>query len=339
MKSALTKHLLLVLALLLIAAMPLSSTAQTTKPYQYIRAGNAADVKAITTGGFALMGGGHDLDQAFQWMCARSGGGDFLILRANGTDAYNPYVQGICKQNSVATLILPTRASAEDPAVAAIIAKAEAIFIAGGDQADYINFWKGTPVQKAINDAVHRGVPIGGTSAGLAIQGEYIYSSQNDVPDGPDLNSKGALADPFHHQIVIVHGFVDNPLLAKTITDTHFVTRDRLGRLLVMLARILEKENVKSIRGIGIDERTSVLLEPNGQGTVAGAGAAYFLRVSKKATLLTVGKPITFGPIAAVKLTAGQTFDVKTWRGQGIPFVYTIQDGVIHSTLPGGSKF
>jgi len=34
-----------------------------------------------------------DADDALQWMCQRSGGGDFLVIRATGTDAYNPYIQ------------------------------------------------------------------------------------------------------------------------------------------------------------------------------------------------------------------------------------------------------
>ena len=56
-------------------------------------------------------------------------------------------------------------------------------FIAGGDQANYINFWMGTPVQTAMNDAIRRSVPIGGTSAGLAVMGEYLYTAQGDKPD------------------------------------------------------------------------------------------------------------------------------------------------------------
>ena len=55
------------------------------------------------------MGGGTDLDEAFLWLCDRADGGDFLILRAHGDDDYNPYVQGLCHLNSVATLILPDR--------------------------------------------------------------------------------------------------------------------------------------------------------------------------------------------------------------------------------------
>ncbi len=140
--------------------------AQAAPQYKYFRAGSPADVATATQAGFALMGGGSDLDEAFRWLCNRAGGGDFLVLRATGDDDYNPYIQPLCKQNSVATLILPNREAANDPFVAETIAHAEAIFIAGGDQANYIRYWTGTPVQREINSAIARGVPIGGTSAG-----------------------------------------------------------------------------------------------------------------------------------------------------------------------------
>lgn len=173
----------------LVAHMVLVGIAFADSPhYKYFRAGNPTDVQTKTQAGFALMGGGKDLDEAFRWMCERSGGGDFLILRASGDDDYNSYVQGLCHVNSVATLVMPDRAAAEDPFAAAAIRKAGAVFIAGGDQAHYINWWMGTPVQQALNDAIARSVPIGGTSAGLAVQGEFIYSAQGDTPDGPDLS-------------------------------------------------------------------------------------------------------------------------------------------------------
>jgi cyanophycinase-like exopeptidase len=124
-----------------------------------------------------MMGGGADLDEAFRWLCEKVDGGDFLILRAAGNDEYNPYVAGLCKPNSVATLIIPDRASAEAPKVSAIIRNAEAVFIAGGDQARYINFWKDTPVEDALNANIKDGKPIGGTSAGLAVLGEFVYGA------------------------------------------------------------------------------------------------------------------------------------------------------------------
>ena len=53
-------------------------------------------------------------------------------------------------------------------------------------------------MQAALNGAIRRGVPIGGTSAGLAVLGEYVYSAQGDKPDDNELDSKTALADPLH---------------------------------------------------------------------------------------------------------------------------------------------
>jgi hypothetical protein len=60
------------------------------KGYSYFRVGSPNDITASTTPGTVLMGGGTDVDAAFQWMCQRSDGGDFLVIRATGTDAYNP---------------------------------------------------------------------------------------------------------------------------------------------------------------------------------------------------------------------------------------------------------
>src|SRR5690348_18248079 len=127
---------------LLVMALGCASVVSAAKSYSYFRVGNAPDVATTTTSGTVLMGGGTDVDAAFQWMCQRSGGGDFLVIRATGTDAYNPYIQQLCPgENSVATLIIPNRTAASDPFVASTIQNAEALFIAGGNQADYINFW------------------------------------------------------------------------------------------------------------------------------------------------------------------------------------------------------
>ena len=317
---------------MLASAFALAAQAQTAKSYSYVRVGSAADVSPKAMAGFALMGGGTDLDEAFRWMCERSGGGDFLILRSHGTDAYNPYVQGLCHENSVATLIVPSRAAAGEPAVVQIVGKAEAIFIAGGDQAEYINFWKGTPMEAALNAAILRGVPEGGTSAGLAVQGEYIYAAQNDSPDDPNLSSKMALMDPFHRQVTVVHGFLKNALLAGTITDSHFVRRDRMGRLLAMMARVLQDEKLTSVRGIGVDEGAAVLVEADGKAKVVGHGAAYFLQASAQATMLKKGEPLSFGPVAAIKVDPGGTFDVVAWKGSTQAYVYTVRAGVVGSS-------
>ena len=309
-------------------------------PYQYFRAGSPNDVQTKTRPGFALMGGGADLDPAFKYMCERSGGGDFLVLRASGDDDYNPYIQGLCKLNSVGTLILASREAANDPFVADTIRHAEAVFIAGGDQSHYINWWMDTPVQQALNEAIQRGVPVGGTSAGLAVQGEFIYSCQRDAPDDPDLTSALTLANPFHPRVTIAHNFLANELLKNVITDTHFAARDRMGRTLVFMARILQDGRAKQVRDLAIDERTAVLLDPDGQGTVVGAGHAYFLSSTQAPEACKPDTPLTFRGITVHSLRAGEHFDVKGWSTtQGTAYSLAVESGVIKSTLPGGSPY
>ncbi len=328
----------LTLAAAMLTAQFLPIHAQTA-PYRYLRAGNANDVTTKTQAGVALMGGGKDLDAAFRWMCQRSGGGDFLILRATGTDAYNPYLRDLCHVNSVATLIIPNKAAANDPFVAETIGKAEAIFISGGDQANYINFWQGTPVQAQLNAAIQKGIPIGGTSAGLAVRGEYIYSAQNDPPDGPDLSSKMALNNPFTPRVVIAHAFLDDPALKNTVTDTHFVTRDRMGRLLVFMARVQADHPLPLVKGIGIDERTAALMEPDGHATIVGSEAAYFLLTPLKAAVLKDGAPLTTQRIDVQKVLPGGSFDLSTWSGNSEKYQLSVDAGVVHSTQKEGKTY
>jgi cyanophycinase-like exopeptidase len=179
----------------------LASSAFAAKQYSYFRVGNANDVATSTTPGTVLMGGGTDVDAAFQWMCQRSGNGDFLVIRATGTNAYNPYIQQLCpNENSVSTLIIPNRAAASDPFVVSTIQSAEALWIAGGDQSDYINFWKGTPVEDSLNTLISRGVPIGGTSAGMNVLTQFLYSALASQ----GVTSSQALADPFTRISVLI---------------------------------------------------------------------------------------------------------------------------------------
>lgn len=334
---------------LLAAALPLAQTPVPTAahPYQYFRLGAPTDVHVHPSAGYALMGGGTDIDEAFRWLCNHADGGDFLVLRASGTDAYNPYIQPLCHLNSVATLIIPTREAANEPFVAKTITNAAVIFISGGDQAKYIANWTHSPVQTALRDAVRRGVPFGGTSAGLAVLGQYIYSAQNDPPDGPDLTADAALADPFNRQVVIAPDLLGIPILHGIITDTHFDTRHREGRLLVFMARILASGQTKTIRAIGVDERNAVLVDPDGHAVVVGKpeGEADFFEATGRPQPCEPGQPLTFGlepstgvaPIQEQRVLSGVTFNLRKWRGASQTIGLYVKKGKIERlpSVPG----
>jgi cyanophycinase len=332
-QEVLMKVLSIVL-LLVCSGIPAASAA---KKYSYFRVGNANDVSTSTTAGTVLMGGGTDVDAAFQWMCARSGNGDFLVIRATGTDAYNPYIQQLCpNENSVATLIIPNLAAASDPFVISTIQNAEVLWIAGGDQSNYINFWKGTPVQTEINALIARAAPIGGTSAGMNVLTQFVYSA---------LASQGAtssqsLADPFNRYITLDRDFANVAGLQGIIGDPHFVTRDRMGRDLAFMCRIYANNWSNAPRDIAIDERTALLIDAAGHGTLVGSSTAYFMQAPGAPQVCAAKTPLTYTNIAVVKITTSGSFNLTTWTGTGgTSYTVSANAGVLSSTQPDGSPY
>ena len=191
-------------------------------------------------------------------MGARAGGGDFVVIRASGTDAYNPYIYELCSCDSVATIVFKNRNAAFNEFVIETIRNAEALFIAGGDQSEYVQFWKNTPVEDAINHVAAKPAPVGGTSAGMAIMSEFVYSAMSNS----SLTSEEGLADPFHRDLTLDRDFVALPKLQGLITDQHLQERDRMGRTVAFLARLVMDGWTTEGRAIAADRETALHVDP-----------------------------------------------------------------------------
>ncbi len=298
--------------------------------------GNAADSGRNPVNGPALilMGGGTDVDASFsQRAFPVANGGDVVILRTTGTNAYNDYlynlVSGATKPDSVETLILDTVDKANSDYADWVLRNAELIFFAGGDQSTYINAWQGTRTQAAIRAAYQRGAVIGGTSAGLAVQGEFIYD-----PDGVTAaTGPEAIANPYRSSMLFSSGFLDFPLMNDIITDTHFMQRDRMGRLLAFMARLRQDNLTARILGVGVSENTAIFMDRNGRGIVDGSGAAYVVeeRTDTLRTQVLSGSPLIYRNLQRTKLTAGQTFDFVSSATTGSGVILSV-DGRNAST-------
>jgi cyanophycinase len=296
----------------------------------YTRLGNQRDLQTKTSGGIVFEGGGLDVNEAYQWMCKRGGYGDFLVIRTYGTADYNPYIAHLCPGiNSVSTLLMTKPRASNDPFVLAALTHAEAIFIAGGDQSSYVKLWQGTPLNTELNAAAARGVPVGGTSAGNAILAQFAFSALYGT-----VLSKGALADCFNKRITIDEGFLNvNPLLAATITDDHFVTRNRMGRLVTFLARIVQSGAAAEAFGIALDEHTAFLMEPGGAGRVVGGSTVYFLRTPGPPETCVPANPVTFTDIPVYRVSRGNTFDIANWQGSGgTAYTVSATNGVLSAS-------
>lgn len=325
---------LLVLSLLVAGQMqaaqqaPEFPTTLTKGPlFDHYVTGNAGDVTPPTHGGLLLAGGGTDQPDAFRWLIKKAGGGDIVVLRASGADGYHPFVMRLGGVDSIETFLVHSRAAASDPTLLAQLGKAEAIFFAGGDQSRYVNYFKDTPVEDLINAAAKRQIPIGGTSAGLAILSEFSYSAMFD-----STTTTEATADPFHKNITLDRHFLALPHLSGIITDSHVMERDRLGRTVTFMARLKRDGWLgdRPARAIAIDRETAVLVEPNGSATIVGPKTAYFMEATVAPQRCEVGSPLTFFPVAVYTVTNASTFNLAAWTGTGGTMgQMSVKDGMV----------
>lgn len=366
-----------VVALVLCATMGVAHAGKNsnggTKPYTYYAVGNPASVVTASQTrplpSFVLMGGGPDVDEAFRWMITRAGitpvtGGRLVVIRSAGDGAYNPYIYYSGRKSlvsptvvdgwvggaalglsSVETLVLPTPAAANDPDVQAIVGRANALWIAGGDQTQYIKNWKGTALEQTLKILMSKNVPIGGTSAGLAVLGGYDFSGFNGT-----VTSAQALTDPYNTYMTFepdpaaasTAGFISPPAFANMIFDSHLDSRDRMGRLVAFVSRLISKTGTfgctgvltnSTARGIGIGVEAALLVE--GQPNIAQNGldyvgqrvtnvsttsqsAVYFVRETLDPTQCAAGKTLEVptSSIEIQKLGESSTrFNLSTWAG------------------------
>lgn len=230
--------------------------------------GNSNNVTTTPEPGFCLMGGATENDNAMIWLLEKANGGDIVILRSSGSDGYNDYFYsdlGV-NVNSVETLVITSVAGATNAYVLDKVANAEMIWFAGGDQYNYVSYFKNNALETLINDHINvKHAPIGGTSAGMAILGSHYFSAQNG-----SITSAAAVANPYNSNMTIgANDFVDIPLLQNVITDTHFDSPDRKGRFSTFLARISTDEGIRSF-GIAANEYVAVCIDESGKARVFG---------------------------------------------------------------------
>lgn len=158
----------------------------------------------------------------------------------------------------------------------------------------------------------------------------FVSSINREVSS---ITSDEALANPYAKGMTIAPAFLKFPYLETVITDTHFgrqiipqhvfpfsispdcysplshfgwvlastksaVTRDRMGRMLTMMARVIEdvaSPPVNFARAIGTDEHTALLLDTTtGDVTAVGVGTSYVCTGDHHAEVCKSKTPLTF---------------------------------------------
>ncbi|HLA78210.1 MAG TPA: peptidase S51 [Vicinamibacteria bacterium] len=298
---------------LLLAVFASAAGSAEAKVTRY-RSGNPADVRPTLFGPVHdLGGGGTDVDAALQCMidevrgcsdCATTV--DVVILRASGADGYNASILAMNGVDSVESLVITSSRDSNRAEVRATVENAEVVFFAGGDQCDYVRNFKGTLVEAAVESVYARGGGVGGTSAGLAILGEIAFDACHDT-----VTSAEALANPYDRRLSFTYDLFRFRDLVGTLTDTHFVRRDRLGRLLTFLARQIQDGRAGRVLGVAVNDETSLVVDSHGLGRVLGAGPVYFILADHLPEVCRPQTPLTYTGFKVWKVPAGRSFDLR----------------------------
>jgi Cyanophycinase and related exopeptidases len=335
---------------------------------QYFMTGNPAPVQTLPTPQpqavqpVVIMGGGPDVDGAYRWMIQQAGitkatGGRMVVIRATGTDAYDPYFYYSNKKNATdipavdgyvggaylgltaaETLVITDTAAANDPFVNAVVGSANALWIAGGDQSNYIKFWKGTKLNATIAALMQQNVPVGGTSAGANVLGQFVFSAIEGT-----VTSTQALSDPYNKYMTFDPkgfsgpSFLNATALDDTFVDPHFDSRARMGRLVTFLSRSIAPwsgsgceggvlKNPSAARGIGLDVETALQIQKISGRFIAqrvsnlsttSPSAVHFLRPLTSPAVCAPGKPLTIYGVHVQRLDDDTAFDMTNWWNGG----------------------
>lgn len=126
------------------------------------------------------------------------------------------------------------------------------IFLTGGDQLRLCGLLSETPLMERLRERIHNHeISLAGTSAGAAIMGHHMIGggSSGESPNRALVDMTMGLG-----------------IIPEVIVDQHFHNRNRMARLLSAIA--IRPDRL----GIGIDEDTCALFEPDGWIEVIGKG-------------------------------------------------------------------
>ena len=206
-----------------------------------------------------------------------------------------------------------TRTQANDDHIARQVRDATGIFMTGGNQLRLSSMIGGTRLADAIMTRFQAGAVVAGTSAGASAVSSHMIA----------FGASGAT--PKHRMAQIAAGL---GLLPGVIVDQHFQQRNRLGRLLSLIAQN------PSLLGLGVDEDTAGVVGPDSVMEVIGRGSITVVDGSASETdawEIRGHRPLMISGVVLHSLPAGYRFDLRRRTRVATPHLTTIQGEIASS--------
>lgn len=260
-------------------------------------------------GRLVIVGGGERTSEVMDRFIELAGGGEkgqFIIfpMASSTPDTAGMELTAEFKSRGAKNVesLSFSKEQASVPGFADRLDRATGIWFSGGDQIRHTAAILGTPVHQKLKELYRRGTVMGGTSAGAAIMSRIMITGDELI----NKDTRNAFVSIMKGNIQTVEGI---GFLEHAIVDQHFVKRKRLNRLISV---VLEHPGHP---GIGIDEGTAIVVNPDGSCDVLGEGTVVVFD-ARKATGIHSDKS---GNLAVRNVemniySAGESFDLKLMR-------------------------
>lgn len=259
----------------------------------------------LSGGGAESAGGWSDIP--YRWVVEHAQNKKVAVIGYDSapTDWIPSYFKGFGAKWS-RNFIVASRTSADLQSLYDSLITYNAVFIRGGDQSKYYEYYKGTKVQSALQLIYDNGGVLSGTSAGTAILSPIIYTAQV-----ASIDPATALLDAYSTQITLEKDFL-NTLPKKYIYDTHFNERGRFGRLPSFMASWYKKTS-ENVIGIGVGDHTALCISPDGNAKVYGTGSVNFIYNTNTAQLYDINVSMMRAKnMKIAQLLHGNTIDLNS---------------------------
>jgi len=210
---------------------------------------------------------------------------------------------------TIHTLHAVTRPQANDEAAVRAVQDATGIFMTGGNQLRLASTLGGTRLADAILERFRHGAVVAGTSAGASAMSSHMIA----------FGASGATPKQRMAQIAAGLG-----VLPGVIIDQHFQQRNRLGRLLSLIAQN------PSLLGLGIDEDTAGVVGPDHVLEVIGRGSVTIVDGAASETdawEVRGHRPLMISGVVLHSLPAGYRFDLRRRHRVAAPALRAISGG------------
>lgn len=273
---------------------------------------------ASIPGKLLLIGGGLDrsLETAwnqipYQWAVDNSINQRVAIISySDNENFYEDYFVDNCNAVDATYFKISSADEADEAALYDTLITYGMVFIKGGNQANYYNYYKGTKTEEALEYIFNQGGVIAGTSAGCAILSKISYVALNNSVD-PLV----AIRNYQSTDITLRDDFLD--FFPGHIFDTHFGERGRFPRLIAFMEN-WKYATGENIIGVGVDDLTSMCIDTNMIGTVYGTGSVNIYRAGDQAFDLTEPSRVFADSIAVKQLLHGCTYNFNTGEITGL---------------------